>query len=118
MLSSGEKQVVSLFSHIYLSGKKNYFVIIDEPELSISVLWQKRLLPDILKKCSGLIAVTHSPFIFDNELKRYAHSLEGFTEIFEYDLELEDEYRQLNDEDINQSSSKQSASDLALPYLW
>jgi predicted ATPase len=90
MLSSGEKQVVSLFSHIYLSGQKDYFVIIDEPELSISVLWQKRLLPDILKKCNGLIAVTHSPFIFDNELKRYAHSLEEFTEIFEYDFDSED----------------------------
>ena len=100
MLSSGEKQVVSLFSHIYLSGRKDYFVILDEPELSISVLWQKRLLPDLLKKCSGLIAVTHSPFIFDNELKQYAHSLEEFTEIFEYDSALEDEYRELFDDEI------------------
>jgi len=80
MLSSGEKQIVSLFSHLYLSDKSDYFVIIDEPELSLSVPWQKRFLPDILKseRCNGLIAVTHSPFIFDNELDSYTHSLTEF----------------------------------------
>lgn len=82
MLSSGEKQIVSLFSHIYLSGGVGYYVIIDEPELSLSVPWQKRFLPDILGtgRCQGLIAVTHSPFIFDNELDKYTHSLEEFGE--------------------------------------
>lgn len=82
MLSSGEKQIVSLFSHIYLSGQSDFFVVIDEPELSLSVPWQKRFLPDILatQKCSGLIAVTHSPFIFENELDGYTHSLEEFVE--------------------------------------
>lgn len=80
MLSSGEKQIVSLFSHMYLSGKRGYFVVIDEPELSLSVPWQKRFLPDILNsgKCNGLIAVTHSPFIFENELDLYAHSLDEY----------------------------------------
>ena len=80
MLSSGEKQIVSLFSHVYLSGGSGYFVIIDEPELSLSVPWQKRFLPDILNsgRCGGLIAVTHSPFIYDNELDSFAHSLEEF----------------------------------------
>src|SRR5919202_779896 len=75
-LSSGEKQVVSLFSHLYLSGQSRYFVLIDEPELSLSVPWQKRFLVDIRKGnfCAGLVAVTHSPFIYDNELKPYAHS--------------------------------------------
>ena len=79
-LSSGEKQIVSLFSHLYLSGNKRYFVLIDEPELSLSVPWQKRFLTDIRKSefCAGLVAVTHSPFIYDNELKRYAHSLGEF----------------------------------------
>lgn len=82
MLSSGEKQIVSLFSHIYLSGRSGYYVIIDEPELSLSVPWQKRFLPDILEtgRCNGLIAVTHSPFIFENQLERYTHSLDEFME--------------------------------------
>ncbi|MFS2047482.1 AAA family ATPase [Variovorax sp. Varisp41] len=79
-LSSGEKQIVSLFSHLYLSGQDRFFVLIDEPELSLSVPWQRRLLRDIRNGgfCAGLIAVTHSPFIYDNELREYAHSLGEF----------------------------------------
>jgi len=92
-LSSGEKQIVSLFSHLYLSGNLGYFVVIDEPELSLSVPWQKRFLPDILERCAGLIAVTHSPFIFDNELRTYVHSLEEFVTPFEYDPDLDLEHK-------------------------
>jgi len=79
-LSSGEKQIVSLFSHLYLSGGDQYFVLIDEPELSLSVPWQRKFLVDIRNAsfCVGLVAVTHSPFIYDNELKRYAHGLGEF----------------------------------------
>lgn len=80
MLSSGEKQIVSLFSHIYLSSPKAYFVIIDEPELSLSVPWQRRFLPDILQsgRCKGLVSVTHSPFIYENQLDGFVLSLEDF----------------------------------------
>lgn len=79
-LSSGEKQIVSLFSHLYLSGQKNFFVLIDEPELSLSVPWQRRFLPDISRGafCQGLVAVTHSPFIYDNDLRRYTHAIGEF----------------------------------------
>lgn len=79
-LSSGEKQIVSLFSHLYLSEGSNYFVLIDEPELSLSVEWQRQFLIDINNGdfCKGLVAVTHSPFIYDNELKKYAHGLGEF----------------------------------------
>jgi len=81
-LSSGEKQIVSVFSHLLLSGIDKAFVLIDEPELSLSVPWQKMFLPDIFhtQQCSGLIAVTHSPFIFQNEFDGYAHSLTEFRE--------------------------------------
>jgi ABC-type transport system involved in cytochrome c biogenesis ATPase subunit len=81
-LSSGEKQIVSLFAHLYLSGQsKSYFIIVDEPELSLSIMWQRRLLPDILasNKAAGLLAVTHSPFIYDNELDKYAKAILDFT---------------------------------------
>lgn len=80
-LSSGEKQVISLFSHLYISQNSSYFVIIDEPELSLSVPWQKKFLEDMRnsEKCSGIIAATHSPFIYDNSLIKYAHSLSEFT---------------------------------------
>jgi predicted ATPase len=66
-----------LFSHLYLRGHGIVLVIIDEPELSLSVTWQQQLLPDILEtgKCGFLAAVTHSPFIFDNALDSYAVNL-------------------------------------------
>lgn len=73
-LSSGEKQVISLMSILYLYDNKNKIILIDEPELSLSLHWQRLLLPDV-NKCntvSQVIAITHSPFIFDNELSANA----------------------------------------------
>ena len=79
-LSSGEKQVVSVFSYLYLSKPEQFLILIDEPELSLSVPWQKKFVVDIAKgnQCAGVVAVTHSPFIFDNELRPFAHALEEF----------------------------------------
>lgn len=80
-LSSGEKQIISIFSKVYLSAKeKRFIVLFDEPELSLSIIWQKQLLPDIInsQKCNFLFAVTHSPFIFDNELDKFAVGLNEY----------------------------------------
>lgn len=79
-LSSGEKQIVSLFSHLYLDKNEKVFVFIDEPELSLSVDWQKTFLPDIVKspKFVGLLATTHSPFVFDNDLENSVHGINEF----------------------------------------
>jgi ABC-type cobalamin/Fe3+-siderophores transport system ATPase subunit len=76
-LSSGEKQIVSVFARLILEGQKNHLILIDEPELSLSIEWQRRFLPDILKAktCSQLLAITHSPFVFENELDRFARSI-------------------------------------------
>lgn len=76
-LSSGEKQIISLFAKLYLEANKNLIILFDEPELSLSILWQKKLLPDIMKssKCNLLLAVTHSPFIFENEYDMNAESI-------------------------------------------
>ncbi len=79
-LSSGEKQILSLFSKIYLESSEEFILLFDEPELSLSIEWQRLLLPDILKsgRCRLLLAVTHSPFIFDNELDLNAIDLDTF----------------------------------------
>ena len=79
-LSSGEKQIISIFSKLYLEIKKSCVILIDEPELSISMEWQRTLLPDILNspKCLFLMAATHSPFIFDNALDIYAVALDEY----------------------------------------
>lgn len=73
-MSSGEKQIISLFSMLILEKPKNFIVVFDEPELSLSIDWQTKILPDIIKwsECRYLWAATHSPFIFDNELDRCA----------------------------------------------
>lgn len=70
-LSSGEKQIISLFSKLYLNSEDNNIILFDEPELSLSILWQKKLVPDIINsnRCGFLAIITHSPFIFDNEFR-------------------------------------------------
>lgn len=83
VLSSGEKQVVSIFSHLYLDKTSQQIVVIDEPELSLSVPWQKRFLTDIIDsgQCDFLAAVTHSPFIYENRLRESAVDLRRRTTI-------------------------------------
>ncbi|WP_368912719.1 AAA family ATPase [Proteus mirabilis] len=69
-LSSGEKQVISLMAIKYLSNDRNKIILIDEPELSLSLKWQRMILPDLSAgdNIIQIIAITHSPFIFENEL--------------------------------------------------
>jgi len=46
-LSSGEKQMISLFAKMFLyPGRK--IVLVDEPELSLSIDWQRHILVDVL----------------------------------------------------------------------
>ena len=75
-LSSGEKQMISLFAKLFLYEKQK-IVLIDEPELSLSIDWQRKILLDVAKSplCRQIIAITHSPFVFDNELEPFAGSL-------------------------------------------
>lgn len=79
-LSSGEKQIISIFSQLYLEPDKKYIILFDEPELSLSIYWQEKLLPDMLEsgRCVFLLAVTHSPFIFNNNLKYSTIGIQEF----------------------------------------
>lgn len=81
-LSSGEKQILSLFCKLYLNTSKPVIFIIDEPELSLSIIWQKRLIEDIYEsgRIALLISTTHSPYIFKNNYRNYAKELEMFEE--------------------------------------
>jgi len=80
LLSSGEKQIVSIFTHLLLSSKDRFFVIIDEPEMSLSVRWQETFLPDMMRtgRIAAMVAVTHSPFIFQNELTQHTRDFSQF----------------------------------------
>ena len=66
-LSSGEQQELVLHYDLLFRVPSNTIVLIDEPELSLHVAWQKKFLPDLLKivqlsNFDALVA-THSPFV-------------------------------------------------------
>ena len=66
-LSSGEKKIILLFVIAAFSDRVS--VVLDEPELSLSVLWQEHLLPDLLEEggFKNLIVATHSPYMAMDE---------------------------------------------------
>ncbi|MFW1852944.1 AAA family ATPase [Acinetobacter guillouiae] len=72
-LSSGEKQIIGLLGSIYLSNKPQ-IILIDEPEISLSIKWQRILLPALVEANPNnqIICITHSPFIFENEFDNNA----------------------------------------------
>ena len=82
-LSSGEKQVISIFSKVYLDIVTPCIFIIDEPEISLSIEWQKEFLKDIFnsEKIGLMIATTHSPFIFKNEYRKFVIELDKYKEV-------------------------------------
>lgn len=63
-LSSGEKRLIILFSSI-IFYEANLFLI-DEPELSLSLNFQNRLVNDMNRMIenNNMIVATHAPFIF------------------------------------------------------
>lgn len=66
-LSSGEQQMMVLAYEILFRAKPNTLVIVDEPELSLHVLWQDSLIDDLtnMGNIAGLqfLMATHSPTI-------------------------------------------------------
>lgn len=69
-LSSGEQHEVVLLYELIFKAKDNDLVLIDEPEISLHIAWQKDFLSD-LKRIIDLqnvmvVIATHSPQIIDN----------------------------------------------------
>jgi predicted ATP-binding protein involved in virulence len=65
-LSSGEKQILIILLTILLQDRKNYILLMDEPEISLHIDWQRRLITDITQinpNCQIIIA-THSPTVY------------------------------------------------------
>ncbi|MGY0146193.1 AAA family ATPase [Edwardsiella tarda] len=62
-LSSGEKQLLILFIETLLQQSKPYIFLTDEPELSLHIAWQRKIIPAIkkLNPNAQVIAATHSP---------------------------------------------------------
>ncbi len=62
-LSSGEKQLLILFIETLLQKAKPYVYLTDEPELSLHIDWQRRIIPAVkkLNPSAQIIVATHSP---------------------------------------------------------
>jgi predicted ATPase len=67
-LSSGEKKILAIFSAVLL-GEQDGILLIDEPELSLSIPWQERLVDDISSFGGKIILATQS-----NHIARDKHS--------------------------------------------
>jgi predicted ATP-binding protein involved in virulence len=69
-LSSGEQHLLVLYFQLLFGVKPNAIVLIDEPEISLHISWQKEFLNDLIhfSKFNNLTAViaTHSPDIISN----------------------------------------------------
>ncbi len=69
-LSSGEQHEVVLLYELIFKSNKNTLVLIDEPEISLHVTWQKEFLSDLLKimelQQMQVIVATHSPQIIND----------------------------------------------------
>jgi energy-coupling factor transporter ATP-binding protein EcfA2 len=64
LLSSGEKQLLLLFCNVLSASEHSSIFIIDEPELSLNIKWQRQLVTALLE-CSGssqtqFVFATHS----------------------------------------------------------
>lgn len=71
-LSSGEQQMLALLVKLIGSATPNALILIDEPEISLHVSWQ-RLLPVLLSKmCEhfdcDMVVATHSPLLVTSAL--------------------------------------------------
>lgn len=81
-LSSGEQQLLLIMLNVFLLGEKPAIVFMDEPEISLHVTWQYKLL-NILTKLNGnaqFIVTTHSPSIFGDGWGANVVYMEDITE--------------------------------------
>lgn len=69
-LSSGEQQELVLLYNLIFKGEKEKLILIDEPEISLNVSWQREFLDDMKKivEMNGfsILIATHSPQIIND----------------------------------------------------
>ena len=67
-LSSGEKQMLVILLTVLVEDNKDYVLFMDEPEVSLHIDWQKRLIDLILELNPNvqIILATHSPAVIMN----------------------------------------------------
>ncbi|MBQ9532825.1 MAG: AAA family ATPase [Prevotella sp.] len=64
-LSSGEKQMLTILLTVLVEDNQNYVLFLDEPEVSLHIDWQERLIDLIMELNPNvqLLLTTHSPAV-------------------------------------------------------
>ena len=67
-LSSGEKQMLIILLTVLIEKRQPYTIFMDEPEISLHVEWQQRLISLVreLNPQAQIILTTHSPAVIMN----------------------------------------------------
>ena len=67
-LSSGEKQMLAILLTVLVEDQQPYILFMDEPEVSLHIEWQKRLIDLIVELNPNvqIILTTHSPAVIMN----------------------------------------------------
>jgi energy-coupling factor transporter ATP-binding protein EcfA2 len=67
-LSSGEKQLLLLFCNTLINRNEDTIFVIDEPEISLNIKWQRKLIRSLLSSTTGrniqFVLATHSFELF------------------------------------------------------
>ncbi|MBC8953361.1 AAA family ATPase [Xenorhabdus sp. PB62.4] len=83
-LSSGERQIIYILTKIANTQGKPTFLLMDEPEISLHLNWQEKLIDNILEinnQCQ-IMVVTHSPaIIMDGYMDSYVDIKQITTEM-------------------------------------
>ncbi|MEG5910517.1 AAA family ATPase [Enterobacter mori] len=82
-LSSGERQLLYILSRVANTKDKQAFLLMDEPEISLHLNWQEKLIRSIkkLNRNCQIIIVTHSPaIVMDGYMDAYVDMDEITTE--------------------------------------
>ncbi len=68
-LSSGEKEIIVLFYKLIFEVKEGTMLLLDEPEISLHVAWQRMFAEDMYtiakKRGIRILAATHAPMIIN-----------------------------------------------------
>lgn len=65
MLSSGERHLLVLLTIFVIEGNRRHLFMVDEPEISLNMIWQRKLLPLLseLAPNAKIIVASHSPSV-------------------------------------------------------
>lgn len=81
-LSSGEKQWLIIMLTVLLERQEEYVLLMDEPEISLHLEWQSKLIENIFKinpNCQ-IIMTSHSPGIILHGWEQYTIQMSSITE--------------------------------------